>query len=148
MLKIRRPLGRLIFNMGIAIPGKTVFLIETAPRSVYSIYHNTCIHIIYYSCILNDWNKHFLRDIHIPRVGEVMTVRWMIRYWYHILSCFVSNIYFNSMVLDSLYHDIDIGTMWHCAYVSCIPARSRTVFGCALFWCRVSLCVLFTNSLI
>ena len=38
MLKIRRPLGRLIFNMGIAIPGKTVFLIETAPRiqSIYS----------------------------------------------------------------------------------------------------------------
>ena len=32
MLKIRRSLGRLIFNMGIAIPGKTVFLIETAPR--------------------------------------------------------------------------------------------------------------------
>ena len=32
MLKIRRPLGRLIFNMGIAILGKTVFLIETAPR--------------------------------------------------------------------------------------------------------------------
>ena len=31
MLKIRRPLERLIFNMGIAIPGKTVFLIETAP---------------------------------------------------------------------------------------------------------------------
>ena len=31
MLKIRRPLGRLIFNMGITIPGKTVFLIETAP---------------------------------------------------------------------------------------------------------------------
>ena len=29
MLKIRRPLGRLIFNMEIAIPGKTVFLIET-----------------------------------------------------------------------------------------------------------------------
>ena len=32
MLKIRRPLGRLIFNMGIAIPGKTVFLFEKAPR--------------------------------------------------------------------------------------------------------------------
>ena len=31
MLKIRRPLGRLIFYMGIAIPGKTVFLIETVP---------------------------------------------------------------------------------------------------------------------
>ena len=37
MLKIRRPLGRLIFNMGIAIPGKTVFLIETAPRSVWHL---------------------------------------------------------------------------------------------------------------
>ena len=35
MLKIRRPLGRLIFNMGIAIPGKTVFLIETAPWWVF-----------------------------------------------------------------------------------------------------------------
>ena len=35
MLKIRRPLGRLIFNMGIAIPGKTFFLIETAPRIQY-----------------------------------------------------------------------------------------------------------------
>ena len=38
MLKIRRPLGRLIFNMGIAIPGKTVFLIETAPCSL----ENSC----------------------------------------------------------------------------------------------------------
>ena len=37
MLKIRRPLGRLIFNMGIAIPGKTVFLIETAPRRVKKV---------------------------------------------------------------------------------------------------------------
>ena len=37
MLKIRRPLGRLIFNMGIAIPGKTVFLIETAPWSIQKL---------------------------------------------------------------------------------------------------------------
>ena len=37
MLKIRRPLGRLIFNMGIAIPGKTVFLIETAPCLIEKI---------------------------------------------------------------------------------------------------------------
>ena len=37
MLKIRRPLGRLIFNMGIAIPGKTVFLIETAPSQHQTI---------------------------------------------------------------------------------------------------------------
>ena len=31
MFKITQPLGRLIFNMGIAMPGKTVFLIDTAP---------------------------------------------------------------------------------------------------------------------
>ena len=40
MLKIRRPLGRLIFNMGIAIPGKTVFLIETAPSTFARSYWN------------------------------------------------------------------------------------------------------------
>ena len=39
MLKIRRPSGRLIFNMGIAISGKTVFLIETAPRSYATVTH-------------------------------------------------------------------------------------------------------------
>ena len=41
MLKIRRPLGRLIFNMGIAIPGKTVFLIETAPSHQELLTHET-----------------------------------------------------------------------------------------------------------
>ena len=40
MLKIRRPLGRLIFNMGIAIPGKTVFLIDTAPWSAWRYLHD------------------------------------------------------------------------------------------------------------
>ena len=39
MLKIRRPLGRLIFNMGITIPGKTIFLIETAPMSLLDNNH-------------------------------------------------------------------------------------------------------------
>ena len=48
MLKIRWPSGRLIFNMGIAIPGKTVFLIETAPRfleSNWNFNENTKIYI-------------------------------------------------------------------------------------------------------
>ena len=45
MLKIRRPLGRLIFNMGIAIPGKTVFLIETAPKHpAKNLYDVTIMH--------------------------------------------------------------------------------------------------------
>ena len=42
VLKIRRPLGRLIFNMGIAIPGKTVFLIETAPWCWESLMSSDC----------------------------------------------------------------------------------------------------------
>ena len=57
MLKIRRPLGRLIFNMGIAIPGKTVFLIETAPWWLFdairqqaitwaSVHQDLCQHMV------------------------------------------------------------------------------------------------------
>ena len=44
MLKIRRPLGRLIFNMGIAISGKTVFLIETAPWAQSLVEHHRKVH--------------------------------------------------------------------------------------------------------
>ena len=53
MLKIRRPLGRLIFNMGIAIPGKTVFLIETAPW---------CCQIIEY--IMSRWPYSYVCTLH------------------------------------------------------------------------------------
>ena len=53
MLKIRRPLGRLIFNMGIAIPGKTVFLIETAPCiSQDIIWLSTDDIACYFECII------------------------------------------------------------------------------------------------
>ena len=44
---------------------------------------------------------------------------------------------------------MDISTMWHCALVSCTPPQSiGLVFGCAPFWCWVSLCVTFTSPLI
>ena len=49
MLKIRRPLGRLIFNMGIAIPGKTVFLwlCQNGTASfTKSMYLNTPLYIL------------------------------------------------------------------------------------------------------
>ena len=66
MLKIRRPLGRLIFNMGIAIPGKTVFLIETAPwpRRIYT-FHGLNVR---QRCIINTLRprqngRHFTDDI-------------------------------------------------------------------------------------
>ena len=57
MLKIRRPLRRLIFNMGIAIPGKTIFLIETAP----------CISkILFYGHHPNKRIYYFLKTFLIP----------------------------------------------------------------------------------
>ena len=52
--------------------------------SVYSLYHY--IHTMYYSCILSNWNKLFLRDIYIPKVGVGVTVCRMIWYRYSFLS--------------------------------------------------------------
>ena len=79
MLKIRRPLGRLIFNMGIAIPGKTVFLIETAPWILSQ--HKRVFLIIFKSSALLDtgvikW-KHF--RLTGPLWGEytAVTVRFL-----------------------------------------------------------------------
>ena len=60
MLKIRRPLGRLIFNMGIAIPGKTVFLIETAP---WSLLQHKLLHIILNTLRQRQNGCHFPDDI-------------------------------------------------------------------------------------
>ena len=57
MLKIRRPLGRLIFNMGIAIPGKTVFLIETAPRKFIVWTYELCLYILLFTNLVIDNNK-------------------------------------------------------------------------------------------
>ena len=66
MLKIRRPLGRLIFNMGIAIPGKTVFLIETAPWC----YYNTAQYIMILHTVLQELmhniNQEFELTIDTP----------------------------------------------------------------------------------
>ena len=113
--------------------------------SIYSIYNY--IHTMYYSCILYNWDKFFLRDIYLAE----LVWPWRCDGWYDIviLSSLVSNVYFNCIVQDSLYHNADIGTMWHCVFVSCTPLQSIwLIFVCALFWCWWSLCVPLTNSLI
>ena len=51
--------------------------------SIKSIYNYT--YIMYYKCILSIWNKLFLSDIYIPRVGVAMTVCWIMRYCYSLL---------------------------------------------------------------
>ena len=61
MLKIRRPLGRLIFNMGIAIPGKTVFLIETAPWFLTNKLKLTCYKVTFEQIFIFPSNESSLR---------------------------------------------------------------------------------------
>ena len=62
MLKIRRPLGRLIFNMGITIPCKTVFLIERAPRArwigYFSYYEKNATVATWLCEMLSVWSIH------------------------------------------------------------------------------------------
>ena len=66
MLKIRRPLGRLIFNMGIAIPGKTVFLIETAPCFWHICDCNSALRLSYNISIITA--IYSLRSVHIHTI--------------------------------------------------------------------------------
>ena len=77
MLKIRRPLGRLIFNMGIAIPGKTIFLIETAPwtRNVVSLTLNIAIAFMTASFLKNAVHSFLVANIHFfihREIGKVI----------------------------------------------------------------------------
>ena len=122
MLKIRRPLGRLIFNMGIAIPGKTVFLIETAPsffepchckriifcmlcRVVLSPYwslvagepccfvvHDECLRFLL-SCDLACWDFPFRGDYHAA-MGKLVFVlqSWFFRNFELAMIC-LGNVY-------------------------------------------------------
>ena len=59
------------------------------------------------------------------------------------------DVHFNCIVQHSLYHKMDIGTMILCTLVSSSPSQSiELVFGCALFWCWLSLSAPVTISLI
>ena len=73
MLKIRRPLGRLIFNMGIAIPGKTVFLIETAPRN-----HHRHTDLNMMNVTIEQWLSARLQYLQCISNGDVAVLHWTI----------------------------------------------------------------------
>ena len=87
-------------------------------KSVHSIYYH--IYTMYHSYILSDWNKLFLGTY----TYQELVWPWQCAGWYDIvvLSYLVSNVYFNCIVQDSLYHNMDIGTMWHCAFIGCTPS--------------------------
>ena len=90
------------------------------------------------------WNVFFSERC-IIRVGVAMTVCRMTRCCNSFLLGL--NVYFNCKFRYSWYYDMDIDTMWHCALISW-PQSIALVLWCALFWCWVSICVPFTNSLI
>ena len=76
-----------------------------------------------------------------------MLVYWMIWCCHCFLSGFKCT--FSCIVQYSLYHNMDIGSMWHCTLVSSTSSQSIGLcFGCALFWCWVSLGAPVTISLI
>ena len=77
MLKIRRPLGRLIFNMGIAIPGKTVFLIETAPRWLHCQYF---LHVCH--CDAREYISNWPTIEPINQLASITHVKSTMRSWY------------------------------------------------------------------
>ena len=74
-----------------------------------------------YSCILINWNQLFLRDTYQDLVWPRQCVGW---YDTVILPFPVSNVYHICIVQDSLFQDMDIGTMLQCAFVvSCTPSQ-------------------------
>ena len=90
MLKIRRPLGRLIFNMGIAIPGKTVFLIETAswvrwtlPEQHNGIYQSCCLmQSIFHLIISQQISTICCATIYQCLLPVLMKQKWLIDWHY------------------------------------------------------------------
>ena len=83
MLKIRRPLGRLIFNMGIAIPGKTVFLIETASRLLLIIMDHLLIPVITLHLLIVA-KKHSIAKITKLRSLDLLIKTPLLHILYHI----------------------------------------------------------------
>ena len=100
MLKIRRPLGRLIFNMGIAIPGKTVFLIETAPCNL-----NGCPCIQPWLTIKKTLKLRITGPLWAESTGNTSTVNFI-----YVFETF--RVYANAFPRTSSYMD-DIDTHTH-----------------------------------
>ena len=111
---------------------------------VYSICHILTIH---YSCNLQSL-KWTLSKRHTSQ--KLVWPCWC-NGWFDtvIVSWLVSSVHLSCIVQYSLYHNMDIGTMWHCTLVSSTPSQSiGLVLGCALFWFRVSLGAPVTISLL
>ena len=104
------------------------------------------IHVMYHRYILSNWKKLSLRDY---RYQELV---WLWRCGgscdIAIISCLVSIVCFNCIVQEPHYHDMDIGTMRHCALVSCIQLQSIGLVFRGVLLFSASLFVPFTNLLV
>ena len=124
MLKIRRPLGRLIFNMGIAIPGKTVFLIETAPWSF-------CLWVV--AKMANDTLCFNIRKMHVLRKYKMMKCIPFLTW----VSCFI---------FLSVKH---LQVFWKIIHTSLWQAAQQVSFGLLLYFSTlVSLSFVFFRLLL
>ena len=110
--------------------------------SVNSIYHFIHITHIYYKCILSNWNKLFLR--HIYTYHELVWP-WQCVEWNDII------------ILSFVYHNMNIDTMWHCAFVICIHqivydcfwgVRCSGVEGDYVFLLLISTCIMMVATII
>ena len=108
-----------------------------------------CYHIRtrYYICILSEWNKLSLRDLYIPRIGEPMVMCGMMHYYHTFLFSLKCIFQLYSLVFPVSWHGYRYIAILCIGQLHPITVY-RTVFGCALSWCGVSLCVPFTNSLV
>ena len=102
--------------------------------SVYSIHYH--VPAIFYSCISSNWYKLFQETFTFQ---DLAWPGWYVE-WYDtfILSYYVSNVYFNCMVRDSLCHNLDISAMWHCTLVSCTSSQTGS-WVCAVLVLRAPL---------
>ena len=100
---------------------------------------------MYYSYTLNDWNKPFVRDIYIPRIGVAMTVRQMILYYHY---SFLLGFKCTFQLYSERFPILLDGYRYHVTLcISQLQAMKMyiTVFVCALLCFWVSLCVHLTN---
>ena len=123
MLKIRRPLGRLIFNMGIAIPGKTVFLIETAPGCLFSE-----------RIVVLEWKTfRSLKDI------LLRNITWYGLYYYRIYGCWNKDTA-RRIVLQPVW--LKIGYHWYISQLATATTLLLTKY-IHMFYCQLQIAVCF-----
>ena len=96
MLKIRRPNGRLIFNMGIPIPGKDGLYIETGPRTlVLSFYTDVVFTLFIWNSTHSTLPRHcemwFLYSVYDLRAVKFKSSYVLLKCPLISVSCYVSD---------------------------------------------------------